>query len=83
MAAIWWIRRDLRLPDNRALHAALDHSPMVIPLFIFDPALLGSGYISERRFDFLVLGLFSLHEGLTRRGSRLIVRAGPPEAVLA
>lgn len=83
MAAIWWIRRDLRLGDNRALHAALDCSQLVIPLFIFDPALLGSQFMSERRFGFLVEGLISLHEELSARGSRLIVRSGRPADVLA
>jgi len=28
-AAIWWIRRDLRLADNQALNAALNHAKLV------------------------------------------------------
>jgi hypothetical protein len=35
--AVWWIRRDLRLADNEALHAALAAADQVIPLFIADP----------------------------------------------
>lgn len=83
MAAIWWIRRDLRLGDNQALNRALAQSDVVVPLFIFDPALIGSAYMSDSRFAFLVQGLISLHESLLQRGSRLIVRSGPPADVLA
>ena len=39
-SVIWWIRRDLRLENNQALHAALQTKLPVIPLFILDPALL-------------------------------------------
>ncbi|MDB4587573.1 deoxyribodipyrimidine photo-lyase, partial [bacterium] len=34
--AIHWFRRDLRLDDNSALHAALDSGLPVLPAFIFD-----------------------------------------------
>ncbi|MFM8427364.1 MAG: deoxyribodipyrimidine photo-lyase, partial [Chloroflexota bacterium] len=37
MTNIWWIRRDLRLTDNAALHSALE-SGSVLPVFIIDPA---------------------------------------------
>ena len=37
MTSIWWIRRDLRLTDNPALHSALGQG-QVIPVFILDPA---------------------------------------------
>jgi len=83
MPAIWWIRRDLRLSDNRALDAALGHAAQVIPLFIFDPSLLSSAYAGRKRLDFLTGGLLSLHENLVARGSRLIVRTGNPADVLA
>ena len=40
-AAIWWIRRDLRLSDNPALTAAVAAGGPVIPLFIRDPEVDG------------------------------------------
>lgn len=83
MTAIWWIRRDLRLADNQSLAAAMAQSQRIIPLFILDPDLLDSGYVGQKRLDFLYSGLFSLHEELQARGSRLIVRRGKPGAVLA
>ena len=49
MTSIWWIRRDLRLTDNPALHSALGQG-QVIPVFILDPAFSTH---SPRRRNFL------------------------------
>ena len=38
--AIFWFRRDLRLEDNTALHAALKSGNQVLPIFIFDQDIL-------------------------------------------
>jgi deoxyribodipyrimidine photo-lyase len=80
--AIWWIRRDLRLHENEALQAALRACDEVIPVWVADPALLGSPIASEKRLAFLQHGLASLAAALEARGSRLIVRHGDPAAVL-
>lgn len=72
----------MRLRDNHALTAALQHSNQVIPLFIIDPALLNSPYSSEKRLAFLLAGLRALDEALNARGSRLIVRRGRPQTAL-
>ncbi|HOU14208.1 MAG TPA: deoxyribodipyrimidine photo-lyase [Anaerolineae bacterium] len=81
--AIWWIRRDLRLSDNQALHAALDSAARVLPVFILDPALWNSPYTGEKRRAFLLGGLRALDADLRARGSRLIVRQGRPDEELA
>jgi deoxyribodipyrimidine photo-lyase len=81
--AIWWIRRDLRLADNQALQAALAAADHVIPLFIWDEAILASPWAGERRLAFLLAGLRNLDEELRSRGSRLVMRRGQPAAVLA
>ena len=78
MTSIWWIRRDLRLTDNPALHSALGQG-QVIPVFILDPAFSTH---SPRRRNFLYEGLNSLHKNLQSRGSYLVVRAGKPADVL-
>lgn len=82
-AAIWWIRRDLRLEDNRALAAALESAELVIPLFILDPYLLDKPHASPIRTSYLIGGLRALDASLRERGSRLLVRRGPPQQVLA
>jgi deoxyribodipyrimidine photo-lyase len=79
MPAIWWIRRDLRLTDNAALHAALE-AGAVIPVFIIDPAFFRS---SARRKDFLYEGLHALDKELRARGSYLVLRTGRPVDVLS
>jgi deoxyribodipyrimidine photo-lyase len=80
--AIWWIRRDLRLTDNQALAAALAYAEQVIPVFVLDPALLGSPYVGDKRLAFLLGGLRQLDAGLRAWGSRLVVRYGEPLAEL-
>jgi deoxyribodipyrimidine photo-lyase len=81
--AVWWIRRDLRLTDNQALAAAQHAAQQVIPLFIVDPHFENSPFVGDKRRAFLWAGLRQLDADLRQRGSRLIVRYGRPQAVLA
>lgn len=74
MTSIWWIRRDLRLTDNPALHAALE-AGSVLPVFLLDPAFSSS---SPRRKNFLSEGLHTLDKDLRQRNSYLVTRSGPP-----
>lgn len=74
---IWWIRRDLRLTDNQALHEALQNGEKVLPVFILDEHLLKSH--AKKRQAFLFSGLHSLKHDLQRLGSDLIIRKGDPE----
>ncbi|MEP7137500.1 MAG: deoxyribodipyrimidine photo-lyase [Chloroflexota bacterium] len=78
MTAIWWIRRDLRLTDNAALHSALE-ADSVIPIFILDP---GFDAASARRKEFLYEGLHALDKDLRARNSYLVIRKGKPLDVL-
>jgi deoxyribodipyrimidine photo-lyase len=80
--AIWWLRRDLRLDDNPALGAALNHGKQILPVWILDPALLDSPYVGEKRLSFLWAGLRALDHDLRERGSRLVVRRGDPATEL-
>ncbi len=82
---VWWVRRDLRLHDNRAIAAALAAAETVIPLFVLDPHILNSATHRDahRRQAFLFGGLGQLAADLRALGSRLIIRSGPPLDVLA
>ncbi|MEJ2758229.1 MAG: deoxyribodipyrimidine photo-lyase, partial [Anaerolineales bacterium] len=75
---IWWIRRDIRLHDNSALQAALQESPNVIPLFIFDPKLWNTSNASQTKLAFLAANLKALNDQLESLGSKLIIRYGHP-----
>ncbi len=81
-ASIWWIRRDLRLSDNRPLRLALEQAKRVIPLFILDPELLNSPYVGQKRVAFLFEGLRQLNADLRLRGSGLVLQQGDPLQVL-
>ena len=81
-AVVWWIRRDLRLTDNHALQAGIHAGGNVLPLYIFDPALLQSPYVGEKRLAFLNAGLDELDRSLKACASYLILRRGDPIQVL-
>lgn len=80
---IHWFRRDLRLADNSALAAALRSGRLVIPLFIFDPAIVHSPRSGAPRVAFMLKALRALDGRLNAQGSALLVRFGPPEQVLS
>jgi deoxyribodipyrimidine photo-lyase len=79
--SIVWFRRDLRLADNRALAAALEHGGSVIPIFIL-PAKRGSWHHGEAVRWWLQASLQSLDGDLRARGSRLVLLRGSYLAVL-
>jgi len=72
--AIWWIRRDMRVADNKALAAAVVNGD-VIPLFVLDPVLVATAGAS--RLKFMYENLRSLNDSM--KGA-LVVRHGDPVA---
>lgn len=79
---IHWFRRDLRLQDNLALHAAFRSGARVLPVFVLDPSILRSRQSDSTRMAFLLRSLDALDESLRALGSRLVVRYGDPLPVL-
>jgi len=79
---IHWFRRDLRMRDNLALHAACEGDATVIPLFIIDPDLLDSKRIGAPRLKFMLGALHSLDESLRKYGTELLVKRGKPLDIL-
>ncbi len=80
--ALVWFRLDLRLTDNPALVAAVQHGGPVIPVFIHAPdeeAPWASGGASNW---WLHQSLDSLAASLRGLGSQLILRRGPTLATL-
>jgi deoxyribodipyrimidine photo-lyase len=75
--AIWWIRRDIRLADNKALQSA-GAVGKVVPLFVYDDTLLATA--GEGRQQFMFRALNALDNSM---GRALIYRDGPiAEAVV-
>ena len=82
-----WLRRDLRLYDNAALHHALVNCKQVWLTFIFDTEILkpllqgeldSKGLKHDRRVDFIWQGIKQIDEELRKLGCGLIVRFGNP-----
>jgi deoxyribodipyrimidine photo-lyase len=74
--AIHWFRADLRLRDNAALHAACAEAGAVVPVFIFDPAILQAPDTGAPITAFMLRMLESLEQDVAAAGARLIYRHG-------
>ncbi|KAL7687031.1 putative rossmann-like alpha/beta/alpha sandwich, DNA photolyase class 1, 8-HDF type [Plasmopara halstedii] len=88
MKVLVWFRRDLRLHDNLALHAALQHIEKhknkddveFIPLYITHrPQIMRCG---AHRFQFVLESVEDLSRALEERGSKLVVAKGDGLQVL-
>ncbi len=76
-----WFRRDLRLADNPALHAAAGSGRPVIPIFVLDetdgvrtPGGAGLWWLDK--------SLAALHDSLAAKGARLVLRRGAAAKVI-
>ncbi|MEM9004185.1 MAG: FAD-binding domain-containing protein [Cyanobacteria bacterium P01_F01_bin.86] len=78
---IVWFRRDLRLVDHEPLFKAARRGA-IIPVFVFDQALLHHPETGVARVAFMLDCLASLDIDLQRKGGRLIFRSGNPIEVL-
>ena len=79
---IHWFRRDLRLADNAALHAAAQTGAQVVPVYVLDddaPGTIAPGAASRW---WLHGSLDALGTDLRAIGARLILRRGDPVACL-
>lgn len=68
--------RDLRVDDQPALARAARDADLVVPLFVFDDAILGGPFNCANRTGFLLESLADLERALERLGGRLIIRRG-------
>lgn len=77
---LMWFRRDLRIGDNAALHAALSDCAQVHCIFVFDKAILDELPRVDRRVEFILESLKQLDQALRALGGQaghgLIVRHG-------
>ena len=73
--------RDLRLHDHPALDAALTGADQVIPLFVFDEAILAGPFASANRLAFLLECVHDLRRSLRAAGGDLFIDFGNPAAV--
>ena len=79
--SFFWFRRDLRLEDNVGLFHALKSKYTVIPLFIFDDAILDSLPYNDPRVGFIYENLSKINTQLLKIESALLVKKGKTLAV--
>lgn len=80
--ALVWFRRDLRLDDQPALHAALEAGHAPVPVYIHAPEEEGAWAPGAASDAWLQRSLHALDAQLRQRGSRLLALRGPSEAAL-
>ena len=77
--AVFWFRRDLRLDDNAGLSHALASGHRVLPIFIFDPAILAGLPRDDARVTFIFDTLQALRTELEQKhNSSLALYHGKP-----
>ncbi|HEX3986990.1 MAG TPA: deoxyribodipyrimidine photo-lyase [Acidobacteriaceae bacterium] len=81
-AVLLWFRRDLRLADHPALHAAVAAGLPVMPVFVWAPEEEADEAPGAASRWWLHSSLAALEKSLQEKGSRLIVRRGPTAAAL-
>ncbi|AWG23096.1 deoxyribodipyrimidine photolyase [Flavobacterium faecale] len=79
--SFFWFRRDLRLEDNVGLFNALTSDVPVIPIFIFDKAILENLPKNDARVTFIHESLQKINEALKTSGTSLLVKHGNTVAV--
>lgn len=75
---IFWFRRDLRLDDNVGLFHALNSGEEVLPIFIFDEAILSQLPKDDARVIFIHERLTIIQDQLKEIGKSLAVFHGKP-----
>ena len=75
---IFWFRRDLRLDDNVGLFHALNSAEDVLPIFIFDDAILSQLPKDDARVTFIYQQLEKMQTQLQSSNKSLAVFYGKP-----
>lgn len=78
--ALLWFRDDLRLSDNPALRAAIDHGPLIC-LYILDTSAARRPLGGAARW-WLSRSLTALSEAIAAKGGELLILRGDPAELL-
>ncbi|HPE86615.1 MAG: deoxyribodipyrimidine photo-lyase [Bacteroidales bacterium] len=82
MTNIFWMRRDLRLDDNRALYEALQKKQPVRIIFIIDTQILAQlPDKSDRRLQFIINRINHLNQVLNGFHTKIHTYTGKPDEV--
>lgn len=76
--SIVWLRRDLRLIDNKALEKARNLGYPIVLLFIFDEDIINELPTDDPRISFIHQQLEMMNQQLLQNGSSLLIKKGKP-----
>ena len=79
--AIVWLKRDLRLHDNEALHKAINSNKRVLILYVFENLLLNDPHYSERHWNFIKQYLSDINNDLSKYNTKVLSVTGEIFAV--
>ena len=82
MTTLVWLRDDLRLEDNPALHAAADEAGGVVALYVLDEVSEHVRPLGGAAKWWLHHSLMSLAQGLQHLGVQLVLRRGASEDIV-
>jgi len=74
--SIFWYRRDLRLEDNTGLFKALNENKNILPIFIFDDAILDELPEDDARVNFIYESLAKINKQLNKHNTSLQILKG-------
>ncbi|WP_211116091.1 deoxyribodipyrimidine photo-lyase [Methylophaga sp. SB9B] len=70
---IVWFKRDLRLADNAAFHAACEQDLPILLLYVVEPSLLADPHYSLRHWRFVWQSLQQLNQQLAADKTKVVV----------
>lgn len=80
--SVVWLRDDLRVADNPALHAAVERGEPIVVLYVLDEESDGIRPLGGAARWWLHMSLSRLGDALRELGSPLVLRRGPAARVL-
>ena len=81
--SLCWLRRDLRLTDNKALFSACKKSKQVFLVFVFDTNILNKlSNKKDQRLEFIFEALQSINHQLKKYKSKTLILSGQPEKLI-
>ncbi len=82
---LYWIKRDIRLEDNEALHGAIEDArrrdASLVPIYLFDDALVRSPDFSRLHLSAITQALYGLALSLRAIQSKIAIVIGEPISV--
>lgn len=73
---IVWLKRDLRLQDHEAIHAALQQNVPTLFLYCFEPSLIADYHYSQRHWDFVKQSLADINSDLAQYKTKVLAVSG-------